>query len=316
MKYLFWIAISIFSLLLFSKQTSETASDVSLLVLGITQDAGYPQINCYKPHCMSAWEDYSKRRLASSLAVIDKISKQKFLFEATPDIKLQLYRLYKVAPDPEYTLAGILLTHGHMGHYSGLMHFGREAAATRDLPVYVMPRMKKYLSQNGPWSQLVKLDNIVLREMKNNQPTLLNARISITPIAVPHRDEFTETVGFKIVGPNKTALFIPDIDKWQRWQLDIRKIISQVDYAFVDGTFFSANELSNRNMREIPHPLVTESMKLFKTLSVKDKQKIIFIHFNHSNPLLHDGTVAGRSAQQMVIKAGFRYAREGMKVDL
>ncbi len=285
---------------------------VSLVVLGVAQDAGYPQINCYKPHCMPAWQNPSKRRLATSIAVIDHSSKQKFLFEATPDIKEQVYRLHTIAPDESYALSGILLTHGHMGHYTGLMHFGREAAGTSNLAVYAMPRMRQFLSTNGPWSQLVKLNNIVLKPIKDNQMTKLTPVITILPMQVPHRDEFTETVGYKIIGPNKTALFIPDIDKWQKWSTDIVELIKQVDYALLDATFFANGELPNRDMSEVPHPFVQESMSLFANLDKETKKKIIFIHFNHSNPLLLEGS----EAQKEVLEKGFGFAWEGMELVL
>ena len=88
--------------------------------------------------------------------------------------------------------------------------------------------------------------------------------------------------------------------------------IKQVDYALLDATFFASNELPNRDMSEVPHPFVQESMKLFSGLSAADKNKAIFIHFNHSNPLLQDGS----SAQIQATKAGFRFAVEGMKLKL
>ncbi len=308
---LFWIFISI---LLAGTPKAENAdkAQVSLVVLGIAQDAGYPQINCYKPHCKPGWEDPSKRRLATSLAVIDHSEKQKFLFEATPDIKLQLYHLNQLAPDTEYSLSGIMLTHGHIGHYTGLMHFGREAAASNKILIYAMPRMEQFLSTNGPWSQLVNLENIIIRSIKNKQKTKLNSHLSIIPFLVPHRDEYTETVGYKIIGPNKTVLFIPDIDKWQKWKTVISDLIKEVDYAFLDATFFSNGELTNRDMSEVPHPFVEESIQLFSNLPVEEKKKIIFIHFNHSNPLL----IENSKAQQKVEKSGFRFAREGMLLAL
>ncbi len=287
-------------------------NSVSLVVLGVAQDAGYPQVNCYKPHCMPAWKDPKLQRLATSLAVIDKEHKQKFLFEATPDIKQQLYRLHQLAPDNEYQLAGIMLTHGHMGHYTGLMHLGREAAGSKSVPVYAMPRMKQYLSTNGPWSQLVKLDNINLKELQNKQVKQLNKNLRIIPLLVPHRDEYTETVGYKIIGPNKTALFIPDIDKWQKWSINITDLIKEVDYAFVDATFFASNELPNRDMSQVPHPFVEESMHLFSKLTKADRSKVIFIHFNHSNPLL----INNSAARLQVKKAGFSFAEEGMLLQL
>jgi pyrroloquinoline quinone biosynthesis protein B len=285
---------------------------VQLIILGVAQDAGYPQAGCYKPHCMPAWRDPSKQRLATSLAVIEHQNKVKYLFEATPDIKTQLFRLHEVAPDEQYSLAGVFLTHAHMGHYTGLMHFGREAMGSQNLPVYAMPKMSSFLTNNGPWQQLVKLGNIKLKPLTDGQPTKLSAQLTVVPVKVPHRDEYSETVGYKIIGPNKTALFIPDIDKWQKWKLNIAEQIKQVDFALLDATFFANGELPNRDMSEVPHPFVEESMQLLNTLSDEQKAKVIFIHFNHSNPLL----IENSHAQQQVRKNGFSFANEGMMLDL
>ncbi len=289
-----------------AKTLPTQAAKVELVVLGIAQDAGYPQMECYQPHCMRAWNDKSKRRLATSLGIIDRTNKTNYLFEATPDIKQQLFRLHQLAPRTEYSLAGVFLTHAHMGHYTGLMHFGREAVGSKNLPVYAMPKMAKFLSQNGPWEQLVKLKNIQLHLLQANQKKELSNQLAVMPLLVPHRDEYSETVGFKIFGPNKTALFIPDIDKWQKWNLDIAEQVKQVDFALLDATFFANGELPNRDMSEVPHPFVEESMQLLKLLPKTEKQKVIFIHFNHSNPLL----IENSPAQQKVISNGFRFATE------
>ncbi len=291
---------------------SEMPVGVSLTVLGVAQDAGYPQLNCYQPHCQAGWDDASNKKYATALAVIDRTNRSKYLFEATPDIREQMYDLQQVAPDSSYALKGIFLTHGHMGHYTGLMHMGREAAGTSKVPVYVMPRFKNYLTNNGPWSQLVTLENIKLMDLAHDQITKLSPQLSVKPILVPHRDEFTETVGYYIIGPNKTALFIPDIDKWQKWNKDIVEEIKKVDYALLDATFFANGEIPNRDMCEIPHPFVEESMQLFKDLSPEDKNKVIFIHFNHTNPLLKPDSEA---AKQVKAK-GFKVAYRGMKIEL
>ncbi len=284
----------------------------SIVVLGIAQDAGYPQTDCYQPHCMRAWHDPSLRRMASSIAVVDERSKSKFLFDATPDMREQLYDLHVAAPDGEYSLDGVFLTHGHMGHYTGLMHFGREAVGASAVPVYAMPRMHHYLSNNGPWGQLVRLENIELRKLADGQPVELNSRLTVTPFLVPHRDEYTETVGYRIDGPDKSAVFIPDIDKWAMWETDIRDIVRDVDYALVDATFFKDGELGGRDMSKIRHPFVAESMDLLQDLSKEERARVIFIHMNHTNPLLIDGS----PEQAAVEKRGFRYASEGLRLEL
>jgi pyrroloquinoline quinone biosynthesis protein B len=285
---------------------------VYLYVLGIAQDAGYPQANCYAQHCQRAWQDPSLRRTASAIALIDENEKRKYLFDATPDIKDQLYRLQTVAPDGQYPLAGIFLTHAHIGHYTGLMQFGHEASSAKDLPVYAMPRMRAYLSGNGPWGQLVRYRNIELRQLADNRPVALSSTVTVTPLRVPHRDEYSETVGFRIDGPRRSALFIPDIDKWRDWDTDIRALVRQVDYALLDATFYADGELPGRDMSATRHPFVGESMALFADLAPSEKHRIIFIHMNHTNPLL----VGGSDEQDTVVNNGFRIAAEGMKLEL
>ena len=285
---------------------------VHLIVLGIAQDAGYPQTNCYKKHCMPAWENPELRRTATALGLVDFDHDKKYLFEATPNVPQQLYRFNSYAADASYPLSGVFLTHAHIGHYTGLMFFGRESASTQALPVFAMPKMQTFLSSHAPWSQLVALKNIALSPLQADKPQILNHQLRVTPFLVPHRDEFSETVGFEIIGPTKSALFIPDIDKWGLWERSIVDEIKRVDYAFIDATFFQNGELPNRDMSEVPHPFVEESMALMKDLSGKDKAKVIFIHMNHTNPLL----IENSAARELVKKQGFQIAYPGMVVVL
>jgi pyrroloquinoline quinone biosynthesis protein B len=261
---------------------------------------------------MRAWENPELRRKASSIAVVDQAHKTKYLFDATPDMREQLYDLHRAAPDGEYLLDGVFLTHGHMGHYTGLMHIGREAVGASDIPVYAMPRMHTFLSSNGPWDQLVRLKNIELHAIEDGRAVELSSKVTVTPFLVPHRDEYTETVGYRIDGPNRSAVFIPDIDKWEMWESDIRDIVRAVDYALIDATFFKDGELGGRDMSKIKHPFVTESMDLLEGLSKEERGRVIFIHMNHTNPLLIDGS----PEQATVERRGFRYAREGLRLDL
>lgn len=283
-----------------------------LYVLGVAQDAGYPQAGCYRPHCMRAWRDERHRRLVSSIAVVDEAGGASFLFDATPDVREQLYRLERVAPAARYPLDGVLLTHAHMGHYTGLVHFGFEAMNADGMPVYAMPRMLEFLSTNGPWDQLVRFGNIALEPLVDGKAVALTDRVSVTPFRVPHRDEYSETVGFRIAGPEHTAVFLPDIDKWERWQTDIRDVVRTSDYVLVDATFFDGDELPGRDMSAVPHPFVVESMALFADLADDEKSRVIFIHMNHTNPLLVDGS----EEQESVREAGFRIAYEGMRLEL
>ena len=290
---------------------NSTPKSPYLFVLGNAQDAGYPQAGCNKDCCERVYKDASNARFVSSIALIDPISKENWIFDATPDFPKQLKLLSTHLNDSKNLPNGLFLTHAHIGHYTGLIHLGREVMGAKNVPVYAMPKMNSFLRTNGPWSQLVDLNNIELRELKKDSTIVLNKRISVTPIQVPHRDEFSETVGYVIHSNSTKVLFIPDIDKWSKWKTSIVDYIKEVDIALLDATFFKQGEI-NREMSEVPHPFVTESMELFRNLSEQDKAKVNFIHFNHTNPLLIDGS----EAQNQVLKNGFNIAKQEMIIEL
>jgi pyrroloquinoline quinone biosynthesis protein B len=282
-----------------------------LYVLGVAQDAGYPQTGCYQPHCMPGWRDRDLRRNAASLGLIDPPGRRKYMFDATPGFPEQLYALETEAPSAQYEMAGIFLTHAHIGHYTGLMFLGHEAMGARGIPVYAMPRMRSFLETNGPWSQLVDYRNIELKALQDGQALDLGA-LTVTPFLVPHRDEFSETAGYRIDGPQKSAVFIPDIDKWSDWQTDLRELVKSVDYALIDATFFADGELPGRDMSKVPHPFVVETMTLLEALPPGERNKVWFIHLNHTNPLLDNESDESR----LVRSKGFNIAAEGIRLNL
>jgi len=263
-------------------------SGVSLVILGTVQDAGSPHIACKKDCCTDLFEKPNPERKVVSLGLVDHDNKKTFLFDATPDISEQAKLLKKSTSwNADELPNGIFLTHAHIGHYSGLMYLGKEATNANAIPTYVMPKMKGFLEQNGPWSQLVANKNIDLHLIENGATLSMTFNLKVIPLQVPHRDEFSETVGYKISGPKKTALFIPDIDKWEKWEMNIVDLIKTVDYAFLDASFYDGDELNTRDISQVPHPFVVESMALFERLSKKEKAKVHFIHFNHTNGLLN-----------------------------
>ena len=284
---------------------NQSKSSYSLKVLGVVQDGGLPHLGSNKLCC----ENNEQKRYVTSIMLINNKNNESYLFDASPDINEQLnFMGDRIKKD----LKGIFLTHAHIGHYTGLMYFGREALNSKLINVYAMPRMKKFLENNGPWSQLVSLKNISIKEINNNSKFSIDTNIIIQPIEVPHRAEFSETVGYKIYGPNKTVLFIPDIDKWYLWENSIVDEIKKVDYALIDATFYDSKEINYRDISEIPHPFVIESMELFDALNTNEKNKIFFIHLNHTNPLLDKNS----DEYKFVASKGYNVAEEGMKLKL
>lgn len=277
-----------------------------ITVLGIAQDAGFPQLDCNNFCCAAYYNKDESKKLVSCLGLVDLMNQEKWLFDATPDINEQAQILKESHLDNNRVIDGVFLTHAHIGHYTGLMYFGFEALGGHKIPVYAMPRMKSFIETNGPWSQLISFDNIDLKPLRDDSVVELNQSLKVTPFLVPHRDEFSETVGYKIEGENKSALFIPDIDKWHIWKKNIIEEVKKVDYAFLDASFFRDGELK-RDMSKIPHPFTTETTTLFENESTETKNKIYFIHFNHSNPAIKDNHPLKDSIQNL----GFNFAKEG-----
>jgi len=282
-----------------------------VVVLGIGQDAGVPQMGCDSPFCRKAWKNAKLRQMVSSIALVSPATKERWIFDATPDLPEQFQLLKEITGDYSNTLSGIFLTHAHVGHYTGLMYLGRESMNSKDVKVYTMPRMKQMLETNAPWSQLVSIKNISLQSLANKEKTKLSESLSVEPFLVPHRDEFSETVGFKIVSSNKSLIFIPDIDKWQKWSEKLEDVVKASDYVLIDGTFYADGEI-NRPMSEVPHPFVSETAELLKSLPLSEKNKVYFIHFNHSNPL-----VQGNQRNIKELKTnGFNITFQGQKINL
>lgn len=299
----FYFIVFVFALNFLSAQNAKPY----VLVLGVAQDGGYPHLGCDKECCKAAWKNDSLKKNVVSLALVSPTDKKWWLFEATPDITKQL-QLFKELTNSEFSYlpSGIFLTHAHIGHYTGLMNLGREVFNTSEIPVYCLPKMKSFLETNGPWSQLVKLKNIVINEISTNNVLTLSKSVSVNTFTVPHRDEYSETAGFKILTETKSYLFIPDIDKWQKWSKNIIDEVKQSNFAFLDATFYSIDELKGRKIEEVPHPLVSETMDLFNSESADVKSKIVFIHFNHTNPCLRLP-----SFQNNVKQSGFKLAEQG-----
>ena len=309
-KYFFIILLSIYSLGCddFSQEKENKSSEILLKVLGTIQDGGIPHMGCSKECCSNYFLSKKSRIGVSSLGVSNLKYNTNYIIDATPNINFQLIDLIGNA-DPSKKLNGIFLTHAHMGHYAGLLNFGRESLNSKNIPLYLMPKFYNFILNNGPWNQLVELNNIKLNKIYNREKVILHNNLSFTPIQVPHRDEYSETVGYVIEGVHKKVLYIPDIDKWAKWEVSIVEMIKSVDYAFLDGTFFDEKEINNRDISEIPHPFIIESLKLFKELEESEKSKVYFIHLNHTNPVLNSES----SEYKKVISAGFNIAKTGME---
>ncbi len=280
----------------------------SLIVLGIAQDGGAPQAGRFGD---ARWDDAAKARHVACLGLFEPRSGRRWMIDATPDFRRQLLDLRRASGGADRpALDGVFLTHAHIGHYTGLMFLGHESMGAKAVPVWAMPKMTEFLHRNGPWDQLVRYGNIELRPLAADVAVELTEGLSVTPISVPHRQEYSEVVGFRIQGRGRAALFIPDIDSWE--QLDaqgvrIEDLIASVNLAYIDGTFFANGEIPGRDMTGFPHPFIRHSLLRFASLPAAERAKIRFIHLNHTNPALDPTSAASRE----IVAAGMKVAREG-----
>ena len=280
-----------------------TAASAEAIVLGIAQDGGVPHAGCHQPVCVAARSDPSRRRLVASLGLVDPAAGKRFVIDATPDFPAQMEMLGGL-PD------AILLTHAHVGHYLGLAQLGREVLDARGVPVYATPSMARFLRGNRPWSRLVTFGNIDVREIPAE--LVLTPGLSVTAIPVPHRDEDSDTVAYLVRGPGRRILWLPDIDKWEKWDRDLAEFLRDPELtAFVDGTFDDAGEIPGRSIADIPHPLVSETMARVEAMSPPARGRVVFVHLNHTNRLLRDA-----DAVAALERRGFAVAREGQRISL
>jgi pyrroloquinoline quinone biosynthesis protein B len=259
----------------------------------------------------------------------DPRSGKRWLFDCTPDVGEELERarglpksraaLFTGSPARPPPFDGMFLTHAHMGHYGGLLQLGTEALAVKNIPTFVTPRFAKFLRDNDPWKRMVTDERLILHELQPGSPVELAADLHVDCFRVPHRDEFSDTVGFVIQGPRRKLVYLPDIDKWEKWESwskdaspdaapqKIETLIESVDVALLDGCFYADGELSGRTMKEVPHPFIAESIERFLKLAPEQRAKVFFTHLNHTNPAADPESDATRA----VDAAGMHVLHEG-----
>ena len=296
------------------QQTSPDPQDGSrfdVYVLGRAQDGGLPHLGCEKPCCAQARRN-GRRETPACLGIHDRQTDRLVLIEVTPAVEEQiamLHRLSGVTDRGRAPIDAIMITHAHIGHYAGLIQFGHEVASTKNLPTHISGRMAEFLSENGPWSQLIEFDQLdVITFTPSGEAFEPIEGLSVKAIAVPHREEFSDTVAFRIEGPVGTVLFCPDVDRWTAHDGLLQELIEGVDVAYIDGTFYDGSELPSRDVSEIPHPTMVDTMNRVEKDSATS---IRFIHLNHTNPAFNDAELEAE-----VEARGFGIAQPGQRVGI
>lgn len=292
---------------------TQTTPGVSAVVLGILQDAGLPHAGCRCPRCAAAYAGSRPIEPAACLAILDTRPPgpaRVWLIDATPDIRFQLNLLAPVlGPHPARPGRlrqpdAIFLTHAHLGHVTGLAHLGPEAMSVEALPVYASAGLIALLQENRLWQPAVA--NLHLLALEAERPLPLAPDLTLTPLPVPHRDEWgVGTFAFSIQGPAASLLYLPDIDNWESWPA-AQRWLSAANVALVDATFYSRDELGGRP--PVAHPLVPDTLRFCTGLP----GRLLLTHLNHTNPLLDE-----RSPERVAVEvAGVEIAYFGQQISL
>ncbi len=277
-------------------------------LLGIAQDGGRPQPLCQKPCCANVGLD--ERAFPTSIGVkLGDMSTH--LFDATRNLGDQLNIWQENLP------AHVWLTHAHFGHVDGLGLFGRETIGAKGIMLHVSQKMKQLIQTTPQWALMLEQGVFSLEVFTTGEEIFFDSE-SIIPLLVPHRDELSDMHAFIIRGKEKSLLYLPDHDTWEETlSLYHCKLIREwlekfdIDTAFIDGTFWSHHELSERPQEDVPHPPVSQTIAHLGTRLPGDPD-LYFIHLNHTNPL-YDGS---SSAYKTVKAMGWKIGIQGMKISL
>lgn len=281
------------------------AGTAEIVVLGVAQDAGLPHLGCFRACCEAARA--SGRREPVAALGVRIHGGDWWLVDATPDLPAQVHAMGGLP-------RGILLTHAHVGHYTGLMYLGREGMNARALPVHCSAAMADFLRTNAPWDQLVRLGNVELRPFRSGDTfELAEGLLKIEAIRVPHRDEYADTHAFGIrLAEHRPLLYLPDLDRWEGWERERAALTAAYPIWLLDGSFFSGDELRGRAASEVPHPPVSVTMDLLQEQVHAGRLEVWFTHLNHTNPLWDAGSAAARETA----RRGFGVARAGVAITL
>ena len=284
---------------------------VEVTVLGNAQDGGYPQVGCMKDCCRKAREKPGLSRMPVSLG-LKGADRSTHVFEASRMMSQQ-FDLWSSLGEVLWPPSSFCLTHAHLGHIDGLGLLGREAMGLRGVKVHCSDSMSSFVRQTPSLNILIQqgvIDLHVWNPMEEFELTE-GCGFTVTAVPIPHRSELSDNHALIIRGPTKSLLFMPDHDSWAETligDLGITQWLKEmkIDIALIDGTFWDYGEISHRDITEIPHPTVTETLSRLGEKTITDPD-IYFTHFNHTNPLLNERSIQTKKLLSM----GWRVSEQG-----
>tara|TARA_B100001250_G_scaffold50110_1_gene39175 strand:+ start:237 stop:1124 length:888 start_codon:yes stop_codon:yes gene_type:complete len=289
------------------------ASGVSVTILGTAQDGGIPQAGCSCERCNEAHKDLRLRKYPVSLGIIGTDG-SKHIIEVTKNLSEQLM-IWSTNGNELFIPETVSITHLHLGHVEGIGQFGKPVMASKEVDVFLSHKNKNIFDERSDIKLMIEENNIRTHAKNFNQlfEPMQGCGFSLQFISIPHRSELGDTAAIIIKGNKRNILFMPDQDSWEETleyysKENIREFLKMFDIneALIDGTFWSMEELPGRNISEIPHPTIQDSLKLLGKRMENDP-RISFLHLNHSNPV----NDIGSKQRKLVEENGWRVSEIG-----
>ena len=283
---------------------------VRVTILGTAQDGGVPQPGCERECCTRIRSNEGLRRYPVSLGIVGSDG-SKHLIEASRHMGEQ-FEIWNSVDPCDGPLATLSITHAHLGHIDGLGLFGTEVMGVENLKIHCSHSVSEFIEMNPMWKGLREQGVLCTETWTPNQSfePSIGCGFSITPIPVPHRDELSDMHALLIATNQRKLLFLPDHDSWEDTLagVSIREWLAElsVDVALLDGTFWDLDELPHRDMSQVPHPPVSQSLNLLGSRKSEDPH-IHFIHLNHTNPLCNPDSTELEELMSM----GWNLSKEG-----
>jgi len=298
-----------------------------ITVLGSGSNGGVPQWDCCCPNCTKARADTRFRRTRSSVA-ISLDGGQHILIDATPDLKLQLETVGLV-PKPKEAefgrqsrIDGVLLTHGHGDHCVGIAEFS--TGKSFEVPVYAPHDLIQFLfgfpGEARFFSDLGRLarDYVKPHALTEGDRLEFLGGLRVTGFQIDHTDSLEDgsyfpssTFGYELKADGGRFIYTPDLGLLTD---DLLKRVEGANLFMLDGTFWWNDELTRisglkKTSYELGHVPIEESLE---KLRGKNVDRVVYTHFNHTNPLLDMGQPSAARLNEL----GFEIAYDGMTINL
>jgi pyrroloquinoline quinone biosynthesis protein B len=301
-------------------------------VLGSAAGGGFPQWNCGCGNCHRLRQGTLRGKARSQAQVAVSADGQAwFLLNASADLRTQIEatpELHPLAGTRQSPIAGIVLSSGDLDNVLGLLLL-REF---QPLQVFSTAAIRQIVSQDNSFFRLLERvpGQVTWTEIRpggvfelKSSGACICCRVIALPGSFPayvsesQRERLSKeqaVLALVLESNERKALFAPALPAVTK---ELRATMQDCDLLFVDGTFWSDDELKRvrgggptaREMGHLPAGGPEGSMEQLASLKAQRK---IYIHINNTNPMLDEESAQHRQARE----AGWKIAEDGWEFEL